>query len=394
MADLTIDKPALQWQLTMEGSWPMAVAFVGSGRRLVAGNQDGEIYLWELPETPPPLEGEKKPRDREAPGWAPVKKLVGHTNGITRLLALPDGRHVVSASLDHSIRVWDVERAASGEAEVVLDRETRESEFKRTRKDEVLKAPGVKVGVIECEHVLSEHRDWVHSLCVSADGKRMISGDASAQIVTWDLEQRKVLASWKGRPWNWIVAAALTPAGDTAVVSEYRYKRDDFDIPAAALKSWDAATGAQKLDILQVQFPKLKPDETSYEAAQMWRKFVANGLITADISPDGKLVAVGQGGETDTGKVHLLEIETGKLVRSVSNHQYGVTDARFSTCGKFLLSSGRDTTVRITKVEDGQEATVLGKPRGGQFKDWISALALSPDQKHVAGADIAGLVQV
>ena len=64
---------------------------------------------------------------------------------------------------------------------------------------------------------------------------------------------------------------------------------------------------------MKVQFPKYMPDDTSYGAAQVWRKFVANGLIAADISPDGKLLALGQGGETDKGQVHLLDAVTGTL---------------------------------------------------------------------------------
>jgi WD40 repeat protein len=78
----------------------------------------------------------------------------------------------------------------------------------------------------------------------------------------------------------------------------------------------------------------------------------------------------------------------------VSGHQYGVTDVKFSADGKYLLSTGRDTMLRICQVEDGKEVAALGSSRGGQFKDWLSALAISPDQKFVAAADIAGLVHV
>ena len=379
----------------------MAVTFLDSGRKLVAANQDGQMYWWELPDPPSPDDkpAEEKPKDGSgkapaAPNVSPVRRLDGHTNGITRLVTTPDGKWLISASLDHSIRLWDISAAATGEAEVVLDIEKRQSEAKRTRKDDALKQPGVKVQTQTAAHVFAGHADWIHALAISADGRRLISGDASSQVIVWDVVERKEVARWRGRPWNWIVAAALSPDGQTALVSEYRYKRDDFDIPAAALKLWNVADDSEKLDLLKVQFPKLNADDTSYGAAQMWRKFVANGLIAADYSLDGKLVALGQGGETDTGKVHLLDTATGQLVRTISGHQYGVTDVRFSADGKYLLSTGRDTTLRICQVEDGKEVAVLGSPRGGQFKDWLSALAISPDQKFVAAADIAGLIHV
>jgi WD40 repeat protein len=186
----------------------------------------------------------------------------------------------------------------------------------------------------------------------------------------------------------------LSHDGQTAAVSEFRYKRDDFDIPAAAFKLWNVADASEKLDILKVQFPKLNPNDTSYGGGQVWRKFTADGLVALAFSPDDKIIAAGQGGETDTGKAHLLETETGKLVRDVSGHQYGMTALCFSRDGKYLFTAGRDTCVRICQVEDGKEVAALGSPRGGQFKDWISAIALSLDESHLAAADIAGHVAV
>jgi WD40 repeat protein len=392
MPALTPSPSKLLYQLTFEGSWPTSVAFLGSGRRLAAGNQLGQVFVWELPETPPELD-KAAAKERQAPNVFPVRRLDGHTNEITRLLVTPDGKHLVSSSLDHTVRIWPLDATAAGKVEAVLDPDTRQREARRTGKKEST-APGVTVETqTEC-HVLEGHRDWIYALAMSGDGKRLLSGDSLAQVIVWDLAERKQVVKWAGHSWNWIVAASLSADGQTALVSENRSKRDDFDIPPPGLKLWDATTGKEKLDVLKVQFPKLNPTDHTYGSAQVWRKFVANGLITTAMSPDGAMIALGQGGETDTGKVHLIETATGKLLRDVSGHQYGVTDVLFSADGKHVLSVGRDTSVRICQVEDGKEVAVLGAPRGGQFKDWFSAVALSPDQRMVAAADISGLVQV
>jgi WD40 repeat protein len=393
---MNISNPQLRWQLTFEGAWPTSVAFLGSSRRLAAANEAGEIFVWDLPETPPAVESEKKQgRDvREAPDCSPVRRLDGHTNGVSRLVATADGAELISASLDHSLRIWRPDDLATGTVEVVLDMDSRKAESKRTRKEDVLTAPGVTVETLAAAHVLEGHQDWVQALNMSRDGRRLISGDASSRVIVWDLQERREITRWSGLPWNWIAAAALSPDGETALVSEYRYKRDDFDIPAPAVRFFNTSTGEEKLDVLKTLFPKYKPEETSYGAAQVWRKFVAQGLLAADFSPDGALVAVGQGGETDTGKVHLIEVATGKQLREVSGHQYGVTDVRFSADGQYLLSTGRDTMLRICQTSDGKEVAALGKSRGGQFKDWLSALAISPDETALAATDIAGLVHV
>jgi WD40 repeat protein len=388
--------PKLLYQLTFEGSWPTAVTFLDSERRVAAGNQDGLLYVWELPEAPPPLSDEKPAGDRkpEAPNVWPARRLDGHTNMVSRLLYDAKRKQIISASFDHSIRYWAIEGAPTGTAEAILDGEIRRSHFKRTKKEDLLKAPGVPVQTYASSKTLAAHEDWVQTLGVSGDGARLISGDAAAHVVVWDVDKGEPISRWRGHSWNWIVNAQLTSDGQTAAVSEFRYKRDDFDIATAGFKLWNVADGTEKLDILKVQFPKLNPTDTSYGHGQLWRKFTGDGLVAMAFSPDGKLLAAGQGGETDTGKAHLIEVETGKLVRDVSGHQYGMTDLCFSRDGKLLFTAGRDTCVRITQVEDGKEVAVLGAPRGGQFKDWISAIALSADETHLAAADIAGHVSV
>ena len=157
---MNIDKPKLQWQLTFEGAWPTAVAFLGSGRRIAAANQDGQIYVWNLPESPPAFEPAKG-SDRQAPDHAPVRRLDGHTNGVTRLVATTDGKQLVSASLDHTLRLWLPEEPATGTADAVLDIEQRQKIAKREKKNELLTAPGVTVETLSAAHVLEGHADWV-----------------------------------------------------------------------------------------------------------------------------------------------------------------------------------------------------------------------------------------
>ena len=386
MPDFT--KSRSLYQLTFGGSWPTSVTFLGDGSRLAAGNQKGEIYIWDLPAAPPP--GAKTGKDRTAPNLDPIRRLDGHTNEITHLTVTPDGKQLLSSSYDRTLRIWPTDGPATGKAEAILDESANLRVSGKAKKSE----GAVTVETQTACEVLTGHTEWIYALEVSTDGKRAITGDASSNVIVWDVPGRKPIAQWKGLPERWIVSASLSPDGQTALVSEYIGRRDDFDCPAPALKLWDATSGKETLDILKVQFPKLDPKVRTYSAMQMWKKLISDGLITTAFSPDGKLIAAGQGGENDTGKVHIIDAVSGKLLRTISGHRYGVTDVLFTADSKYLISAGRDTTARICQVADGKEIAALHSPRGGQFKDWLSALALSPDQKRLAAADIAGLVHI
>ena len=117
-------------------------------------------------------------------------------------------------------------------------------------------------------------------------------------------------------------------------------------------------------------------------------------IASAAYSNDGKILALGRGGEGE-GKIFLIDPSTGKKIRELSPiHQYGVTDLCFHPDGKHLASTGRDTVVRIWNIAEGKMVKELGKPRGGQFKDWFHALSFSPDGTRIAVADMAGYIHL
>ena len=392
---MEISKPVHEWQLSFDGGdWPTSVAFLGSSRKLAAGNRTGQIIVWDLPETPPDSREEDTP-----PDFAPVLRLDGHTNAITGLISTNDGRTLISSSLDRTFRIWDPNGETSGIDEVTLDSKARERRARRkpaAEKKAILEAPGATVEVLECQHALEGHTEWINALGISADEKRLISGDDACQSIVWNLETREQISSWHGHDRVWVSATALTPDGSTAFVGEYAGRRSSFDVPAAQARLWDVDIGKTKLDLLKVWTPEVKDEDRvdSYGYGRTWGKLMKRGLVCATFSPDGKLLAVGQGGETDKGQVHLIDVESGKIERTVSGHQSGACDVKFSADGKLVLSTGRDTVVRVCQVADGKEVATLGKERGGQFKDWFHAVAISPDQQYVSAADIAGIVHV
>jgi WD40 repeat protein len=360
MADTpAFDKAKLAWTLPWQEDWVTSVCFIPGTRKVAAGNRRGGIFLWELPEQP----GGETP--------SPVRKLDGHTNEVTRLVATPDGRWLISASYDHTIRFWDLEAKPTETAEVILDARTRAEAAKKLGKNAPPPAPGVKVEVQKAERVLEAHKEWILGLALTPDGKTLVSGDDAGQVIMWDRAEAKELRRWKVKGWVW--ALAISPDAQMVAASErftLVFTPADHHV---GMKLWDATTGQVKHD--------LSKDYKMYIGA-------------AAFSPDGKLVALAQGYESD-GKLFLVESATGKKVRELPGHRPGgAHDVQFSADGKYLLSCGRDTMVRVWNVEDGKEVAQLSKARGGQFKDIFHALSISTDQHWIAAADMAGQVQV
>jgi WD40 repeat protein len=348
----------LVWTLPWDADWVTGVSFVGNNK-VAAGNKLGDILLWNLPATP----GDKVP--------SPVRRLAGHTNEITRLLTTPDHKTLISASNDRTIKYWDLQSENGDPGVVVLNERARyEAESRKKKQPPPVE---VKVQVQKFARELMSHKDWVLGLSMTPDGKTLVSGDDKGTVIVWDLAAGKETRRWSLKGWAW--ALAVSPDGKSALISE-RVPLV-FDSGAkSGLKIWNVQTGEIKTDL---------------------GKEMKERMSAAAYSADGKWLAVCRGGEANglSGKVTLLDPATGNKVRETSpGHLDGATDLAFHPDGKHIFSAGRDTTVKIWRLDDGKHVRDLGQGRGGQFKDWICAITISPDGRWLAAADMAGAVQI
>ena len=99
---MEINKPKQKWQLSFEGDWSTSVTFLGDSHCIAAGNRAGQIFVWELAEDAVD-NGDIGKQGETPPDFAPIRRLDGHTNGITHLRATPDGQTLISASLENEL---------------------------------------------------------------------------------------------------------------------------------------------------------------------------------------------------------------------------------------------------------------------------------------------------
>jgi len=228
----------------------------------------------------------------------PVTPSLQHQDAVVSVAFHPGGTRVVTASFDHTARIWD---AATGEP---------------------LSPP-------------LEHQHGVASAVFSPDGTRIVtaSGDSTARV--WDVATGEALSP-PLRHQGFVVSALFSPDG-TRIVTASGDK---------TARIWDAATGNALLLPLPhqdgVTSAAFSPDGTrivttsSDCTARIWdaatgiavspplahRGFVMN----ASFSPDGVRVVTA----SRDGTARVWDANTGKRLSLPLSHQDVVTSAAFS----------------------------------------------------------------
>ncbi len=170
-----------------------AVAFAPDGKTVASGGADKGVRLWG-----PGIDGEE-PTGRPTgepmarPGWG--GRFLGaqgeaHTDEVSSVSFAPDGRSLVSASWDHTLRLWDLttgrqRQVFKGHTEAVLaaafapDGRTIAS----AGKDGAVRLWDLPTG--QCRAALKGHAQAVTSLAFSADGRALVSGGEDRTVRLW-----------------------------------------------------------------------------------------------------------------------------------------------------------------------------------------------------------------
>jgi WD40 repeat protein len=130
---------------------------------------------------------------RESP--ALVRDLAGHAGSVQACAVTADGRRVVSASHDQTLKVWDLD---SGRELATLQ----------------------------------GHASVVTACAVTPDGRRVVSASADQALTVWDLDSGRELATLQGQAAH-VTACAVTPDGRRVVSAS----RDQ------TLRVWDLDSG-------------------------------------------------------------------------------------------------------------------------------------------------------
>lgn len=180
------DKTVRLWNLdqgkalrTFTNSSPVnAVVFTDGGKTIAAGGHNGKIHIW------------------SAETGLSKGVLEGHELGITGLSVSPDGRRLLSSSIDKTLRLWDLETMT--EIRVYKEHEAPifaaafspdgKTALSAGRKGILIQWDLVKGNAIRTIRAIRDRRTIVWSVAFSPDGRFALTGSSDELIRVWHLE--------------------------------------------------------------------------------------------------------------------------------------------------------------------------------------------------------------
>jgi RNA polymerase sigma factor (sigma-70 family) len=303
----------------------------------------------------------------------------GHEGGLLAVAGSPDGRLIVTAGAEGTIRWWD---AAGKQLHCFNGRADSNFAF----------SPDGKLLAVACANsqvfgklpngplfMTSRVRFWetatgkelegfpvekvnTHFLAFSRDGKTLLTGDCWRGTVRLrdaatgkDLRSFSVVQDARGLgTFKAFTAMALSPDGKRLATADPRTDRTTSPNAPCAVRIWDADTGKQlhKLDRHQFEVRVLA------------------------FSPDGRLLFSGGRGFRNA-PLNLWEVKTGRLLRTLPSGESAVA---FSPDGRTLAATNSGA-IHLYETQTWQERGRLAGDGG------ITALAFTADGRRLVSGN-------
>jgi WD40 repeat protein len=372
-----------------------AAAFTADGKRLVTAGLDKTVKVWQ---TPALLAAGAKSVE-----FKPYASLEEHTNRVFSVAVSKDGRTILSGGEDRIARVWDMPEPATDGKPIVIKKSRR---------------------------TLGGHGNAVESVAITPDGRTAITGSWDATVRLWDLDTGRIERSVFSGTGYGILAVAVSPDGQnflaasgnsgTNTPSELRqHSMDDNSGGAPVMGAQNTAIrgtaftpdGGTAVSIDEnrvVRLKTLNDDAPVRELKPPTNPLQSSQIILAVAwSRDSKALAVAG----ENGSVTLYDTAT-KQSRGWAAHDDVISALAFSPDGKTLASASHDGAVKLWDVGAWRAASaserspwLISAPAArasasppvrvlSGHTNWVFAVAFSHDGKHVVSGGYDKTVRI
>lgn len=337
-----------------------------------------------------------------------------HPGGVVSVTYLPDGKSLISAGWDGSIRVWEaasgreIRRIGTGAGSPVSAALSPDGKLLATCARGSRRLWDVRTGRLRWEQKRPVAESG--SPAFSANGRILAWGGWTYKSVMRNNDQPVTritgYAEFVDRPTRKTVARFTIPHSRVGRV----FLSPDGTLAAFGVESSirviELPSGRMRIPLERhtngIRALAISPDGTRLASGSVDGEILVwdlpNGKLLRTLkahtdavyavvfSPDGKRIASGGPDQT----IRLFDADTGKALLQIPTGSHVAWGLEFRPDGKVLASAGaRDDTIRFWNSSDGQE--VSASP-GHRSK--VLAVAISPDGKTLASCGADGRVLV
>lgn len=408
------------------------VVFDALGKILIAANQNGQIYFWDVGKDPELRNSHMMDcqetlvrtiaihpngqiiasggddgivRLYQFPSGELIYELPGQTNWIRKIIFSSDGELIACSTEDGKVQVWSLENR-------------------------------------ERLNLFDEHDGRVWEIAFAPDGKTIVSGSDDQQIKLWNLAANRCVTTLKGYTCK-LRAVAFSPdgkwlasAGDDQIIRLWNMEADNCwnELPGhigrvwslsfyreqsgklylisgsddRTVKCWDledrkcvwtseshtswvrtvcasptnclVLSGGDDKVIRAHQMSKT----SSPEVQEYWAFPTLHNdwILSLAVSPNGNFVVSG----SDDGTAHVWDINLGKAIHTFKQHRSAIRAVAISPDGQWIATGSKDKTIRLFALDDPEyrehSSSPLVAPEG--HDGWVRCLAFHPTEPILA----------